>query len=214
MKKFLFTALMTAMCAMPIQAKLKFGLTGGLNVTSMKFNSDLVSKSNRAGFYVGPTIKLTLPIVGLTVDAAALYDQRDAKVGDESVSQKSINIPINLRYGIGLGSKANIFAFAGPQFGFNIGDKNYSSGLSLNAIQTNWNTVASTFQMKKSNFSINVGIGVGIFSHLEAKATYNIAIGKTGELSTNVWDDAAQVWRSQTSSARTNSWQVGLAYFF
>lgn len=70
---------------------------------------------------------MTLPIVGLGVDASALYDQRDAKLEDEKVSLRSINVPINVRYGIGLGSMASIYLAAGPQFGYNIGDKNVFS---------------------------------------------------------------------------------------
>ena len=120
----LFAALMTAV---PAKAEVKFGLKGGLNLTSMSLDADAISKSNQAGFFIGPTVKFTLPVVGLGIDASALYDQRKAKVDDTSVKQQSIQIPINLRYGIGLGSTASIYFFAGPQFGFNVGDKDIVS---------------------------------------------------------------------------------------
>ncbi len=98
----------------PVQAQIKFGLKGGLNITDMSFSNDVFSTSNRTGFFIGPSVKFTLPIVGLGIDVAALYDQREGKIGDiddglgntveRTLKQKAINIPINLRYNIGLGS--------------------------------------------------------------------------------------------------------------
>ncbi len=41
------------------------------------------------------------------------------------MTQKSLNIPVNVRYGFGLSSLANVFVFAGPQWGINVGDKNF-----------------------------------------------------------------------------------------
>ena len=124
----LFAALMTAV---PAKAEVKFGLKGGLNLTSMSLDANAISKSNQAGFFIGPTFKFTIPIVGLGFDASALYDQRKGTIsgvnGNEtSIKEQSIQIPINIRYGIGLGSTASIYFFAGPQFGFNVGGKTVS----------------------------------------------------------------------------------------
>ena len=62
------------------QAQVKFGVKGGLNVTNMSFSKDVVDANNQTGFFIGPTLKFTLPIVGLGIDASALYDQREAKL--------------------------------------------------------------------------------------------------------------------------------------
>ena len=113
MRKFFTAAIVAAsmlFAASSAQAQVKFGLKGGLNVTNMSLNSEVFDADNQTGFFIGPTVKFTLPIVGLGIDASALYDQRDAKVkvedDGESVESKiknqSINIPINLRYGVGL----------------------------------------------------------------------------------------------------------------
>jgi len=205
MKK-IFTAIVFAVAiamAVPSQAQIKFGLKGGLNVTNMSLSSDVVKKDNQNGFFVGPTIKVSIPLVGLAVDGAVLYDQRGAKLinDDESekVTQKSVVVPINLRYGIGLGSIASIYLAAGPQFGFNVGDDDFK-----------WNDEAS-YSIKKSNFSINVGAGVSLISHLEIGVTYNIACGKTGEVS--ILNTAENVWK-QVSKTRSNAWQVSAAYYF
>ena len=139
MKKVFTLALVAfgLMMAMPSQAQFKFGLKGGLNITDMSMSKDVLDASNRTGFFIGPSVKFTLPVVGLGIDAAALYDQREAKlkadventtgtqITSNTVKQQAINIPINLRYSIGLGDLAGIYFAAGPQFGFNVGDKNF-----------------------------------------------------------------------------------------
>lgn len=210
------------MVAMPSQAQVKFGLKGGVNVTNMKWNRDVLDASNRAGFYIGPTIKFTLPILGLGVDASALYDQRSAKVNsssmtlgtggqygnegsdilspsEETITQKQIAVPINLRYGFGLGETAGIFVYAGPQFGFNVGG---DEKLSVANVDWKW---------KDSNFSMNVGIGAMLLTHLQINANYNIACGKSGEIS-GVGD--AITTSAKNVNAKSNSWQIGLAYYF
>lgn len=191
--------------AVPANAQLKFGIKGGLNITDMSLSNDVFETSNRTGFFIGPTIKFTLPIVGLGIDASALYDQREGEVNVEAddntlvstrLKQKSINIPINLRYDIGLGSLAAVYLAAGPQFGFNVGDKN----------QSLYKDVAE-WRLNISNFSVNVGAGVMLLGHLQVGANYNIVCGKTGEIT--VLDGAESVLRG-----RSNTWQISAAYYF
>lgn len=192
------------------QAQVKFGLKGGLNVTNMSLNSEVFDADNQTGFFIGPTVKFTLPIVGLGIDASALYDQRDAKITvddngssvESKIKNQSINIPINLRYGVGLGSTASVYLFAGPQFGFNVGDKNQSLFKDM-----------GEWRLKSSTFSVNVGLGAMLLSHLQISANYNIACGKTGE--TTVSSALGELAQSAAKKrGRANAWQIGLAYYF
>ena len=207
MKKILSLVFIVAamLYATSANAQIKFGLKGGLNVTSMSFSEDVFDASNKTGFFVGPMVKVTVPIVGLSFDAAALYDQKEAKVkanGDDygltgkNVKQQSINIPVNVRYGFGLSSLANAFVFAGPQWGINVGDKNFK-----------WADTAS-YSLKKSNFSVNVGAGVTLLNHLQISANYNIACGKTAEV--NLLDGVGKA----IDKSNNNSWQIALGYWF
>ena len=209
MRKFFTAAIVAAsmlFAASSAQAQVKFGLKGGLNVTNMSLNSEVFDADNQTGFFIGPTVKFTLPIVGLGIDASALYDQRDAKVKvedeDGSVESKiknqSINIPINLRYGVGLGSTASLFLFAGPQFGFNVGDKDQK----INE--------KSTWSVKDSNFSLNFGAGVTLLSHLQLTANYNVVCGKTSDATI---ESLEQITNKEVRS-RANAWQIALAYYF
>ncbi len=200
MKKILTIIAVACMAfAMPSQAQVKFGLKGGLNLTSLSADGVDNAMSNKAGFFVGPTVKFTLPVVGLSLDASALYDQRQAKIKntDQTIKAQSIQIPINVRYGVGLSSVVNVFAFAGPQFGFNIGDKS-----KLLDQMGGWT-------LKSSNISGNVGIGATVFSKLQITANYNFQLSKTGEVEyINENGDPA------TGKMKFNSWQLGLGYFF
>ena len=209
MKKILSLVFLVAamMFATSANAQVKFGLKGGLNVTSMSFSEDVFDASNKTGFFVGPMVKFTVPIVGLSFDAAALYDQKEADVkyadtdgelGKVNVKQQSINIPVNVRYGFGLSSLANVFVFAGPQWGINVGDKNFK-----------WND-NSSYSLKKSNFSVNVGLGVTLMSHLQLSANYNIACGKTADAT---WKDVSSNV-TEKGNSKNNCWQIALGYWF
>lgn len=213
MRKFFTAAIVAAtmlFATSSAQAQVKFGLKGGLNVTNMSLNSEVFDADNQTGFFIGPTVKFTLPIVGLGIDASALYDQRDAKITVEDngasveskIKNQSINIPINLRYGVGLGSTASVYLFAGPQFGFNVGDKNQSIFKDM-----------GEWRLKSSTFSVNVGLGAMLLSHLQISANYNIACGKTGE--TTVSSALGELAQSAAKkNGRANAWQIGLAYYF
>lgn len=203
MKKFLTLVVLLATITVA-QAQVKFGVKGGLNLTNMKFDNSLTSKSNQAGFFIGPTLNFTLPVVGLGIDASALYDQRSAKIdgSEDKLKQQSIQVPINLRYGFGLGNTASLYLFAGPQFGFNIGDK--TANIIDNALE---------WRLKDSNLSANVGVGLMLLNHLQVSANYNIALGTTGEsnvLSTTASTDGNLV----TGKTKANAWQLSVAYFF
>ena len=94
---------------------------------------------------------------------------------------------------------AGIYFAAGPQFGFNVGDKNFD-----------W-TKETSYRMESTNFSVNLGAGVSLIKHLEIGFNYNIACGKTGEASVknvlnNTWE--------QVSRGRSNAWQISAAYYF
>ena len=53
------------MFATNANAQIKFGLKGGLDVTNMSLSNDVFDASNKTGFFVGPMVKVTIPIVGL-----------------------------------------------------------------------------------------------------------------------------------------------------
>ena len=132
MKKRILSLLtvLTMVAVLPTSAQLKFGVQGGFNLSEMSLDKNLFTTSNRAGFFIGPTVKFSLPLTGLGMDLSALYNREETKVEGVNTTtfntvlkQQSLIVPVNVRYSIGLSDVANIFVFGGPQVGFNIGDK-------------------------------------------------------------------------------------------
>lgn len=191
--------------AQPAQAQVNFGLRAGLNVSNMSLDKEVFEVSNRAGFFFGPTLKLGFGSIG--ADISALYDQREATVNDETIKQKNIVIPVNARFNIGMGA-AGAFIAAGPQFGFNVGDDEFT----FKDLKGSSETAQDKFQLKKSNFSVNVGGGVH-FGKLDVGVVYNIAIGKTADVDAegayNTTKDAIKNF-----DAKNNAWQIYAAYYF
>ena len=196
--------------ANPAQAQIKLGVKGGLNVSNLKLDDDMWTADNKVGFFIGPMVKVTVPVTGLSFDVAALYDQKEAKVkvaddvvggtyNSTTVTQKFIDIPVNVRYGFGLSSLANIFLFAGPQWGINVGNKNFK-----------WDE-SSSYSLKKANFSVNMGAGVTLLSHLQASVNYNIECNKSGKMDTGSLDSNG---KPLVIKGRNNTWQISLGYWF
>ena len=125
MKKMMKIAVLATALTLSVNAsaQVKFGLKGGINTSEVFVNDNVWKTDNRLGFFVGPTMKFTLPIVGLGMDISALYEKRESKMKSDDgkhssvVSREQVAIPVNMRYSFGLGETANIFLFAGPQVG-------------------------------------------------------------------------------------------------
>ena len=200
MKKIFTLAVvaLTMLFATPAHAGADFGVKGGFNVSSFSVSSEVFDMNNRAGWFISPTMKFTLPLVGLGIDASALYDYRSAGVKSQSsevtVKQQQIVLPVNLRYNIGLGDAASIFLFAGPQWGINIGDDNFKF------------SDAESYSLKKSNFSVNLGFGFTAMSHIQVSANYNVNCGKSSEVTTSKV--------GESFNGHNNVWQISLGYFF
>ena len=200
MKRIITLVLLVAAMTVSAQAQgIKFGLKGGLDIVNLSFDKNVFDTSNKLGWFIGPSLKVSLPVPGLGVDIAALYDQKKSEVNNETITQKSIIVPVNARFSFGVGSAASIYLAAGPQFGFNVGDDEFK-----------WTTngVENTFQLKKSAFSINLGAGVTLLKHLEIGFAYNIGLGKTADVTV---EQASQEIKDDTAP---KSWQISAAYYF
>lgn len=213
MKRFLTSvAVLAILAVMPAKAQIEFGVKGGLNYPNMKFSYDNIVNKSNVGWFVGPTLKGSIPvgILGIGGDIGAFYDVRRTKteyndVEETTIKQQSIIIPLNVRLNIGLGEKFGVYVATGPQIGFNLGDRDYNIfGSHSDEAKEN---IKSTFQLKKSQFSWNVGLGVTLLKHLEIGATYCIGIGKTGELK----DMTEQEIRD---APKQKSWVFSAAYYF
>ena len=168
MKKITCIALMAAalMLATPAKAQFSWGVKGGVSLGNkslpeLKVEGETLSLNNYGGFFIGPKAEVRIPIVGLGVEAAVLFAQRQQEVLSTTLKQSSFQVPLNIKYIIGLGNIANVFVAAGPEFGFNVGN-------SLEA-----------YTIEKSRLSINAGLGVTLLKHVQVGANYNMPCDET-----------------------------------
>ena len=196
-------AVCLACCFTTAQAQFKFGLKGGLNVSSVRLNSSVFDGSNRAGFHVGPTLEFTLPLGWLGLEISALYDTY--KVAMEGVDENGnltkpastlryVDVPLNVNAGFGLGSFAKIFISTGPQIAFSLGDSKI---------------LDYKYDLKNSLFSWNAGLNVRLFKHYQVGYTYNVGIGNTAELSVK---DVNPLKLSEKLKNSTH--KITLSYYF
>lgn len=194
MKKLLSTLMVIACLALaiPAQAQIKFGVKAGLNVSKLHPSENIVSKDNRAGFFVGPTAEFTLPLLGLGIDGSVLYNQFGVDSEKGTSTKKSIEIPINLRWTVGFSSLVGAYVAVGPQFGFNVGDRWFDE----------------ICEFKKNTTSFNVGAGLKLLGHLQVGANYNFALKDNGKIHDDDIEDLGTIGFKQ------NTWQVSVAYLF
>ena len=204
MKKSIITMVVMAMFAvMPANAQgIAFGVKGGVNFTKMSIDDDAVKSEAGVGFFVGPTLKIDfLPFLG--IQGSVLYEQANSKVDGEKIKRQSIIIPIDARVSFKFKEGAGIYLATGPQFGFNVGDSEFT-----------WNdtsTYKNTFQMKKSMFNWNFGVGAMLSKHFELGVVYSLGISKTGELEAEI--DKAKANNNELKP-KSSTWQISASYFF
>lgn len=210
MKK-LFGILLTLalFTAAPAAAQFNWGIKAGVNIAEKPSNlSDLKSAAKGdAGWYIGPMAKVTLPLVGLGLEANLLYSQTNSEVGGETIKRKCIDLPVYLRYELSLpvvNKFLEPFIAVGPQWSWNIGDKNFV----VDAID---GVNLADYTLRSSNLSLNLGLGAVILDHFQIHANYNLALGSTSDYRNEI-DGAVNLYKSVKS--KTNVWQVSVAYIF
>lgn len=201
MKK-IFSAFVVAVCcmfmAMPAQAQLlKFGVKGGVNMTKIDWDGSYRgNKDNSNGFFIGPMAEVTIPIVGLGVDGALLFSQKRT----DDFKQQGIEIPVNLKYTIGLGSLLGIYLAAGPDFYFDLRDKD-GVGHELDAASSSYPSPTTGGVDRKTQYGLNLGAGVKLLRHLQVGVNYQIPLGTSFKV-------------ANTTKAKNKTWQVSAAYIF
>ena len=196
--------------ALPAAAQFDWGIKAGVNIAEKPSNlGDLKSAvKGDAGWYVGPMAKVSLPVVGLGVEANLLYSQTCTEIGGEKIKRQCIDLPVYLRYEISIPAVNQFvepFIAVGPQWSWNIGDRNFL----IDAVGVAAGEYAPEYTLRKSNLSLNLGLGVVLLDHLQIHGNYNLALGSTSDYST-----ATDAVVNFATKSKTNTWQVSVAYLF
>lgn len=219
MKKFilsLFFSGLFVLMAIPAQAQFKMGITAGLNISKFSVAEDDYKQyidKVRPGFIVGPTAIYTVPGVGLGFDASALFDLRGAKSkelsGSKTITSTTLQLPVNIRYGIPIGDMVHGFVFTGPQWGFRLGSKETLIGEGTG--MTSGHAKERRWVNQSSTFSWNFGIGGIVMEKFQIKVSYNLALRKTGEIQQiDLVDGNTRV----LTDGKAHACQVALSYLF
>lgn len=203
MKKAIFcVALVAALfLAVPANAQFKFGPKVGVNISTLSLGGNLsenFKSGNITSFTGGLMAEFMVPVIGIGVDASVMYTRKGSNLKEtvsglsESQHTDYIEIPINLKYKFSLpvvGSVLAPFVYAGPSFGFRIGDN-----------------FADQYKNKSFETAINVGIGLELFKHLQIAGQYGWGLGKTMEVEDNILNS--------TLNGKSRAWTVTAAYLF
>lgn len=206
--------LMTIVAAMLLcsvltaSAQFRFGVRLGTEVNAMRLDKSVFNNENRAGFTGGLMCEFTVPLIGLGFDLSAMYVHRvsqsefganasqeikDILASDNFRKRDYIEIPLNLKYKIGLpvvGKIITPYIATGPSF----------------SILASKKAITSAYQNKSFDIAWNVGVGVQLINHIQIGASYGIGLNKTIEL----------VSKANTApiEGKNNYWTITAAYLF
>jgi len=211
MKKLVVVLMMAMLMISPANAQVRLGIKGGMNLSKLTFDKDVVSSNNRAGFFVGPIFYVDLPFLpGFGFDLAAIYDRKGttmtAVIDDQKYEKKGyvqfLDVPIDINYKISFSRGFAIYGSTGPQFSFNLKQDDFKTIVDQRA----------NYKIKDSNFSWNVGFGMEIIRHFRLGYNYNIALGDWAEVKEDLTETVYQGLKND--KMKGSSHQVYLVYIF
>ena len=164
-RKILFVILLIAV-SLPTSAQVRLGVRGGITIGEMRFDRDIIDSDNRVGYTGGLVLDLNIPVIGLGIEASAMFTHRNNRLSDDYRNYKRhyIDIPLYARYRLTLPSVEKIvapYAFTGPCFSILFSDEGPDS-----------------YDTSRTCISWDAGLGVDLFNHLRLSATYGLGISR------------------------------------
>ena len=114
MKKIILTIVVMICLISQIDAKIRFGIKGGINSDSPKVENASASFAQSTGWHAGAMVQIMLP-TGLGVQPELLYTAKNMDIAGKKNGIGYFEIPVNLRYEINLVLVRPYFTF-GPHF--------------------------------------------------------------------------------------------------
>lgn len=196
-------AVLAFLLAPAASAQFRYGPMAGISITNLKFKQDLVTVDKTVGGSAGIVAEMMFPGIGFGIDLGLYYDMRGAKVGlgekkiwasqgygDERMTLHYIALPFHLRFKYtnlnGFEDKLAPLVYAGPTFGFHV-----------------TNSDIKAFQYSGGDLGLEFGIGAEVLRHWQITGSYTMGM---------TYVTKAKVLTNY--SARSNSWNVRVAYLF
>lgn len=193
-----------ALCSSPkAAAQFRYGPMAGVNFTYLQFKQDLMKVDSQVGPAGGIAGELMFPGIGIGIDIGLMYQMRGSKLhlgereiwssqgyGTETMSLHMVSIPVHLKLKWqrlnGFEEKVAPIVYAGPTFSFMAGHSKIDA-----------------FQYSGGDVAIDLGFGAELFRHWQLTGGYSF--GAT-------YLTKAKILTNY--SARANSWNIRLAYYF
>lgn len=180
MKKTSIIALVLLLCASVSNAQLRFGITGGANISSLSSASSVINQVKGATDYqVG--VLLQAKMMGFAIQPEVLYSVKSGQFNNSTVSgilsgsdtkyqSQNIEIPVNLQFGLDAGF-ARVFIQGGPYVSFLTGALVNGSVKEYKDVQDNINTF---------NYGVGAGVGAELLS-FQLTVKYDWGLSKLGQ---------------------------------
>lgn len=208
MIKRLFVACLVALTVLGASAQktkyLAWGVEAGMNFNKLSFARSDFDSNNRLGFFVGPKLRIKVPVLGFGADVALLYSLNSAKVinetpeGDVAVgrSLSYLEVPLNVRYSFNF-RILSLYLATGPQYNYCLSTDG--------TIEDLYGSQLDDFS--RSTWGWNVGAGVEIKKRFQIGISYTIPISESGQLETSDLSKVVTNFKQKTVKVR-------LAYYF
>jgi len=203
MKKVVVFSLMALVLGvLPAAAQVRLGVKGGVNISTVHFNSDIFEAENVTGLQIGPMLEIGFPVSGLGMDLAVLYSQkglqiRDGRINRNLLESDFLEVPVNLKWKFGVPVLKG-FLTAGPYAGFRIGGDKI------------WKVLESQIEQKNFSAGLNFGAGVEIVSHFQVGLNYGL--GLTDNYSS--YSISTNDIRNKLGDGKHQTWSITAAIIF
>lgn len=201
---------------------LHFGVKGGVlgNKASVGGIREQFKEENLTGFQIGPMLQYQTGFYGFAFDFSLLYAQRGVKLTNTynsrsaEIKAQSIDIPIELKWEMGISPVFDLFLGVGPSFSFLIDKDNWGRELAHIAVDVLDKDLPS-MSWRSTEVGLNLGGGVKLFNHLMLSCYYNIGLTESCRYSFgNKHEVIDQIFDGDVFKSRNKYWQLSLAYVF
>jgi hypothetical protein len=185
--------------ASAVNAQLRFGVKGGVNIATVRFDRDVIEPENITGFLAGPMVEVMIPVLGVGVDAALLYTQKGLGISGRGLKSNYLELPVNLKWKINL-PLVKPFLAAGPYAGFRLaGGKRWE-------IDRLYDDVKGQIENRSFSAGVNFSAGVEVLKIIQVGVNYG------WELTDNY--QAFDAGNLGEYTGKSHLWSLSAAFFF
>ena len=214
--------LLTVLAALVIavSAHAQFGIIAGVTSPSQELQEAYDNYSLIDQYHAGITVKIPL-FLGFAVQPSLIYDVQGRTIEDftsgtevapeQSFSKVgSIQLPVQIQWGLGIGGIGRVSAFAEPYVGYMVDETTFNfDGQKLE--DKDWEFT------NRLTYGAGVGVGVEVLKHIQVSARYIWNMGNLldadGKANIN-GDEMVETVKKGLNEKTNNGIKVSLAFLF